>query len=600
MIARNAWLLLAALVVASVPKYALASACTSGAQNPVVAENCASDSSTWSSAWKVDRGSYVYAPVIFGGYASASSVNVGGSINFYVQLQAKNPGYTMKVYRIGWYNGAGGRLVETISGLKTSPQPPCRWQNHGTATAYFTCNNWHVSYTLHVPTTWVSGVYVAQLVATAEAPPPTPSGVPYANHIVFVVRDDARNSQFLYQQAIATEQAYNSFSYGPSLYNTQAVSGNKVPYALASFERPFDALDSLQVYRFEFPFIYWLESNGFDVSYATDIDTHERAEPIAARHHAFLTAGHSEYWSKPMYDNVQAARDAGVHLGFFSGDTIYWQMRLQAEQATPGDGSHATADRVMAVYRYPYPPNSAGLGDPDPDQTLQTVYWRQMPLMRDEAALVGVHFTHPVNCREHVAAWATTGSPPTATKQQASPQLNADPQPMTVIAASHWVFGGSGAQNGDTVANVYGQEADVAEVGRGDPRCGVSRYDPPTRRPNSLFGTYQVLTQGTFNSKAILVGRPNPGIDTVVPVNSVIYQACSGAWVFAAGDIMWGNTLAPSLLLGKNYSSALNQQMSLNVLNVFAGVTRLPTSTKACIASLPDGVVPVIQSSVDD
>jgi hypothetical protein len=300
-----------------------------------------------------------------------------------------------------------------------------------------------------------------------------------------------------------------------------------------------------------------------------------------------------------MYDLVQGARDDGVHLGFFSGDTLYWQMRLEDEAAVPGDSTHAVHDRVMVVYRNPYPPTAKGLGDPNPDQTQQTIYWRDVPVARDEEALVGVHFTHPLNCREHVAAWASTGRPPAGTTPQVSPELSSDPQPMTVIAANHWVFAGSGAKNGTTVPNVYGQESDVADANRGSATCGQSAWDPPAVQPRHLGNSYQVLTSGAFNNKPLLVGQPNPGVDTVVPVNSTIYQACSQAWVFAAGDIMWGNTLGPSLLLGKDYSNTVNQQMTLNVLNVFAGLSQAPASGSNCVAPLPEALLPAVLSTLD-
>ena len=31
--------------------------------------------------------------------------------------------------------------------------------------------------------------------------------------------------------------------------------------------------------------------------------------------------GHDEYWTREMYDNVSAARDAGVNLAFLSGNS---------------------------------------------------------------------------------------------------------------------------------------------------------------------------------------------------------------------------------------------------------------------------------------
>ena len=50
----------------------------------------------------------------------------------------------------------------------------------------------------------------------------------------------------------------------------------------------------------------------------------------------FLSVGHDEYWSKAMLDNVTAARDAGVNLGFFGSNTAYWQVRFEPSASRRG------------------------------------------------------------------------------------------------------------------------------------------------------------------------------------------------------------------------------------------------------------------------
>src|SRR6266446_7974192 len=50
------------------------------------------------------------------GYASATSVNLGESITFYVTVNPAQT-FTMDVYRIGWYQGLGGRLMQRIGPL---------------------------------------------------------------------------------------------------------------------------------------------------------------------------------------------------------------------------------------------------------------------------------------------------------------------------------------------------------------------------------------------------------------------------------------------------------------------------------------------------
>src|SRR5262249_24636536 len=43
------------------------------------------------------------------GYASLTSVNRGGQISFFVNTTS--PSYTLEIFRMGWYGGAGGRSM---------------------------------------------------------------------------------------------------------------------------------------------------------------------------------------------------------------------------------------------------------------------------------------------------------------------------------------------------------------------------------------------------------------------------------------------------------------------------------------------------------
>ena len=40
-----------------------------------------------------------------------------------------------------------------------------------------------------------------------------------------------------------------------------------------------------------------------------------------------MDTGHDEYWSGQQRTNVEAARDAGVNLQFWSGNEVYWRTR---------------------------------------------------------------------------------------------------------------------------------------------------------------------------------------------------------------------------------------------------------------------------------
>jgi hypothetical protein len=61
------------------------------------------------------------------------------------------------------------------------------------------------------------------------------------------------------------------------------------------------------------------------------------------QHKVVLSVGHDEYWSRRMRDNLEAARDSGVNLAFFSSNTSYWQVRFEPSGAQP--------DRIMVAFK---------------------------------------------------------------------------------------------------------------------------------------------------------------------------------------------------------------------------------------------------------
>ena len=115
--------------------------------------------------------------------------------------------------------------------------------------------------------------------------------------------------------------------------------GNPAAYKGAfsvSYNRPFDGTitqDNGRSYLFyaEYQMIRFVERNGYDVSYTSQIDAD--ANPALLRNHkVIVSSGHDEYWSARERANVEAARDAGVSLAFFSGNEVFWKTRFSALQ----------------------------------------------------------------------------------------------------------------------------------------------------------------------------------------------------------------------------------------------------------------------------
>src|SRR5256885_7300991 len=107
----------------------------------------------------------------------------------------------------------------------------------------------------------------------------------YQNYITFVVRDDARVADIMFQQSVATYQAYNNYPddgvTGKSLYDFNSygaftVTGKKQA-AKVSWNRPYTARGAGDFFTWDYYFVRWLERSGYDVKYSTDVDTHENS-----------------------------------------------------------------------------------------------------------------------------------------------------------------------------------------------------------------------------------------------------------------------------------------------------------------------------------
>ncbi|MET8312434.1 DUF4082 domain-containing protein [Micromonospora sp. NPDC005173] len=246
------------------------------------------------------------------GFTTDVSVNVGQTVSFKIKAAAA---YRIDIYRLGYYQGNGARKLATLNPQLGAPQPDCVTD---ATTEIYDCGTWHVSATWTVPSDAVSGVYLARLTRNDNTG---------ASQTPFIVRNDASTSKVFFKTSDATWQAYNDFG-GSNFYwggpqgRALKVSYNR-PYATRNIGNGRDFLFSN-----EFPMIRFLERNGYDVSYTTDVDAERRGDLIR-NHKVFLSVGHDEYWSGRQRANVEAARDAGVNLAFFSGNEVYWKTRWE-------------------------------------------------------------------------------------------------------------------------------------------------------------------------------------------------------------------------------------------------------------------------------
>lgn len=344
------------------------------------------------------------------GYSSASSVNVGNSLTFYVTVSPEQP-FSIDIYRMGWYGGKGGRLMLHEPSLKGITQPTCPVVD--SSTSLMVCN-WKPSYNLSVPATWTDGTYLA-VITNAQK---------YQNYIPFVVRNDRRKADILVLLGYNTYQAYNDWG-GKSLYSFNSTNGARA-YKV-SFDRPYGGNGAGDFLGWDIYTVQWLEKTGYNVTYMTDADVEANPRRLLA-FKAVISSGHDEYWTRGMYDAVQTARDSGVNIAFFGANAVYWQARYEA-------ASTGATNRVLVCYKTSENPHPI---DPitERNPALTTDLWRNSQPNRPEQQLVGVMFTSQTGRHwDSTVDWVPTST-------------------------SSWAFTGTKFGHGSSVARITGYEVD--------------------------------------------------------------------------------------------------------------------------------------------
>ena len=230
------------------------------------------------------------------GYCSANSIRAGEKLQIMVSTSQATD-FTLEIFRTGYYNGDGGRLVRRFDSLKGTPQ-----QEPAIGENYLRECNWEPSVEFEIPQDWLSGVYLGKLTEQT-------SGI--QSYVIFIVRDD-RPCDLLFQCSEMTWSAYNRWPADYSIYsNHKGMSTKGVPSGTVSFDRPYGLFThpvnkmkksggSGEFLPWEFPLSFWLEKHGYDVSYISNIDTHSDGKGLL-RTKGFISVGHDEYWTTDMY-----------------------------------------------------------------------------------------------------------------------------------------------------------------------------------------------------------------------------------------------------------------------------------------------------------
>ncbi|CAN5470242.1 hypothetical protein BH10CHL1_BH10CHL1_36370 [soil metagenome] len=370
----------------------------------------------------------VRQPVVEG-YPDRWSYLPGEEVAFH--CSAKTSTFAVEVARVG----AELEIVWQRTGISGSLQPtPER--------AYAEGCKWPVTFSLRIPEDWRSGYYEVTLHGDGAQGPEADS------HAFFVVRSahPGRDNSILLVLSTNTYNAYNKWG-GECLYTGVSHVSFARPLEPGFLVRPEedgydgrmanvlaepdpdhhqlqDYLLRNQValwstsggwYNWERRFVRWAERNGYQLDFAinSDLEFH----PELLRHYKLMVSmGHDEYWTWGMRNTVDQFVDQGGNVAFFSGNTVYWQVRYE------DDG------RTMVCYKY-------GAREKDPvmgsdRQHLLAGIWSDPLVGRPENLTTGLSFCRGGYVRFGRGVPRSTGA-------------------YTVYRADHWVFAGTDLRYGD-------------------------------------------------------------------------------------------------------------------------------------------------------
>lgn len=268
------------------------------------------------------------------GYCSRTSVAARETIDICVSTNPASS-FRIDIYRMGYYGGTGARQVAALGPFRGEVQP-----DPAIGKKRLRECKWEPATRIKIPDDWVSGVYIGKLTAEKGG---------WQSYVIFIVRD-SRRADLLFQCSDNTWQAYNRWPSQFALYDNGKNQWYWGPGVDVSFDRPYGkycqilnaplSTGSGEFFLWEFPFVYWMESHGYDVSYISNIDTHAQRDQLL-RAKGFISIGHDEYYSIEMYNNLQWAIRNGLNIGFFSGDAV-------CARIDPRPNSSGTPNRIFS------------------------------------------------------------------------------------------------------------------------------------------------------------------------------------------------------------------------------------------------------------
>jgi hypothetical protein len=377
-------------------------------------------------AWEING----TPPGTIAGFADHTSAELGNTITLYVTTDAST--YVVRAYRMGYYGGAGARLIWTSAAAHGAVQPPCPVTP---VTNMVECNNWSPSLKFVITSAFVQGDYLLELVGAGGQ----------KSYVPLTVALPSSNAAILVKNDIYTWQAWNPFG-GYDFYSGLGSCAPTYPPCnrarVVSFDRPYGYVDGAADFLGqEYPLVRLLEQFGLDVTYTTDVAVDQ--DPNLVLHHkVILSLGHDECWSLDERRAVQTASGQGVNVVFFGASPVLRHVRPQA--------SPLGSDREVVDYRDSTEDPLDGRGDPL-EVTGNT--WSVAPASWSEVPFVGAEYTGYVRPGRR-------------------------PVPMVVTDASAWLYHGTALTNGSTIPGVILGDFDQYAVGQAPANVQILAHSP--------------------------------------------------------------------------------------------------------------------------
>jgi hypothetical protein len=380
---------------------------------------------------------------------------------------------------------------------------------HRFSTGLTECN-WHATLSFPIPRALPSGVYIVKLDASSGA----------QSDCLFVVRSSLQ-TPLLLELPTATYEAYNAWG-GDSLYpggrKLVGVTGSTQGVEV-SYDRPYESQTGAgQFFIREVAMVRFLERYGYPVSYTTSESLDGDPAQVQGTR-ALMDVGHSEYWSARAEQALARARDRGTSLIFVSSDAMAWRVRFARADAASSQAGEP--DHVIVAYKE--------TASRDPDRARPS---GMFPL--GGAPLVGSAYNGCITPR------VAQPGPPVYRYYAWRPSPAMRPS---------WLFAGAGVTASTSIPGIVGYELD--------------QRTPATPPGTQLVGAGAGVPCTRGN-------EPTPAHGDVA--QTTLYEARSGALVFASGTLGWEYALSPVPQASPDAPSAPDPRIVAITRNLLARV----------------------------